>query len=278
MKVFLGLVVAGLAGCGKTNDGVSADALPAIDGAAIDAVAIDAPIACDPLADNDFDGAGSAHVKTGTACGSDPTVGCFGAIGDTGTSFHCMSEAPGSESLTNGATVPTGVATCAPGYIAVATTDPNGANVTACNALCKPGDAYAGNPNPQEPNGVSPHGCNNTDAEGTFGAIPDGSATSNGVHCMYSWLFEEDSLGVVHMSATSNTVGICIDHTKYKYDPNGAGTPTTLPPCAALPLHSMTSDIGADDIGCVSTTLAGVATTPRRIVYIPDFPSAILTR
>ena len=34
-------------------------------------------VACDPLADNDFDGSGSALTRTGTVCGS-ATVGCYG--------------------------------------------------------------------------------------------------------------------------------------------------------------------------------------------------------
>ena len=217
-------------------------------------------LACDPLADNDFDGAGSAHAKTGSACGSDPLVGCYGTLGHAG-SFACMTATAASPGLTHRAVLPasaTAITSCMPGYARSDYDDGNGVVSVECLAYCTPAEAYAGNPGAQAPNGAAPHACNATDALGEFGAIPDGSPTSNGEHCMYSWSFEIDSSNVWHPSAASDAVGLCIDHTRYFYSPSGGPWTTVLPPCASLPVHGVQPALGAVDIGCVSSTTAGL--------------------
>ena len=139
---------------------------------------------------------------------------------------------------------------------------------TDCYAFCKPGDTYMGNPGTQAPVGsaVAPtHRCNQQDAIGNFGT--PATTTVNGEHCMYSWYFELDSTGMtVHHSPTSDTVGYCFDHTKYKYDSNGDGMITAadmaIPTCASLPATS-TTVAAAADFGCVSTTIAGLFTSSK---------------
>ncbi len=261
--------------CDDARACVTKDGLFANEGATTTPAGV-CELRCDPLDDNDFDGAGSAHAKTGTICGSDPTVGCYGLVSNTTpTYFSCMAEAPGAAGLTHRSTLPASsgaVNSCAPGYTLAFTTDTTGSNVVDCYAFCRPGNTYLGNPNAQVPNGMEPHGCNPTDALGDFGAIPDGGATSNGEHCMYSWNLELDSTDTLHRSQTSNTVGICFDHTKYMYDSDGDGTvDTVLPPCAALAINP-TSGLSAIDLGCVDTALAGVGSIPpprRRVLVVP---------
>ena len=215
---------------------------------------------CDPLADNDFDGSGTRFTKPGTACGSDPTIGCYGFPSTTHvTNFSCAIPASGTELLTHRSPVPDNkqyLNSCMSGYELSVVYDHDGSTQVDCFAWCSPGDSYLG-ATTQAPNGVAPHRCNTTDALGNFGATPDGSAASNGEHCTYSWLYELDQANALHRSPTSDTVGICIDHTKYRYDADGDGTlDTVIPPCAALPIQGDASTAGAADFGCVSTTLA----------------------
>ena len=94
-----------VSGCDASQVCVNHDGLFANEGATTTPAGV-CETTCDPLADNDFDGAGSAHVKTGTVCGPDPTVGCYGRPSTTGSVFTCMPEAPGSEHYTSGASLP----------------------------------------------------------------------------------------------------------------------------------------------------------------------------
>jgi hypothetical protein len=136
-----------------------------------------------------------------------------------------------------------------------------------CFAYCKPADSDMTAPGNATtgPNGASPHRCRIGDALGNFnGGTPSGAANSNGEHCWYSWYFEIDTANAWHKSPTSDTVGFCIDHTKYHYDSNHNGmidsADALFPPCATLPtLSTMTPPVdGADSFGCVSSTKAGL--------------------
>ena len=174
---------------------------------------------------------------------------------------------------------------CAPGYTIAFASDAFGSNNVDCYAFCKPGEAYLNNPGTQGPNGVSPHGCNTTDALGAFGAVPTAvNNGTNGEHCMYSWFFEIDNTTGAHLpSPTSNTVGICWDHSKYRYDSNGDGQVTAadanLPACTSLPLTSGSGGLTAGDLGCVTTTTAGISFTgkPAKIrkvlTNLPEIPA-----
>ena len=246
----------GTPACGTNQACVTYSGLFANEGATTTPAGVCDP-SCNPLVDNDFDGSGAAHTKTGTACGASATVGCYGQPSATSTTyFTCAPPAGGTGNLTHRSVIPGTVFylnDCMSGYTLGFAADATGSMNTDCYAWCAPGDAYMGNAMTQNPNGVVPHRCNNNDALGAFGATA--TATVNGEHCMYSYNFEEDAMGVVHHSPTSNTVGICWDHTKYKYDPNMTGTPDTiLPACATLAATSATA-LAAVDLGCVNTTI-----------------------
>jgi len=196
---------------------------------------------CDPLNDNDFLGSGS---KPGSVCA--PAQGCYAlpSYGPPPTVWSC--EPDHAPSLVHrSATSETGLDACAQGYEPVYL-DAEGSTQVDCIALCAPLDCYAGNCGSNSANlgGAEPHACNPTDARGTFNVA---SATNNGDQCMYSWVFELDAGNHVP-SPTSNTVGFCIDHSRYN-----------MPSCDTLPLGS------AAMYGCVSTTLAGVPRPPSAV-------------
>ncbi len=215
---------------------------------------------CDPLADNDI--LGSGH-KPGSACGSDQ--GCYGypnysppthwacahEVNPTLTHRSACTSANGCENA-NGSPYLNG---CAQGYEPLVA-DSTGSNTIVCVALCKPGNTYMGN-TCQHPAGESPHACDSTDARGTFNTA---TATNNGDHCVYSWMFELDGSGNLVRSPTSDTVGFCLDHSKYQYDSNGDGTPDAVwPLCSTLPLTAAGSnDPTAGEFGCVDSMTAGV--------------------
>lgn len=240
---------------------------------------------CNPLNDNDFDGSGTAHSKPGTACTSDPTIGCYGVPSYTKTThFSCASPAGATALTLHHRNVITGTAflnSCAPGYEIAFSQDATGSNNVDCYAFCRPGDAYLNNPATQLPNGSSPHGCNTTDALGNFGAKPTAvNNGTNGEHCMYSWFFEIDDAGNYLPSATSNSVGICWDHTKYKYDSNGDGTADkTIEACTTLPLTS-TTGVNAVTWGCVSTITGNFGFTgkPGKRPYVEGMPELLMLR
>jgi hypothetical protein len=92
---------------------------------------------------------------------------------------------------------------------------------------------------------------------------------------MFSWLFEIDSMGAWVKSGTSDTVGFCVDHSKYKYDSNADGMITTAdlawPQCSMFTMpgfgtgsatggvcNDANGCIHAADFGCVDTTTGGV--------------------
>jgi hypothetical protein len=84
---------------------------------------------------------------------------------------------------------------------------------------------------------------------------------------MYSWRFEIDSTGHFTRSPTSDTVGFCVNHSKYRYDSNGDGVidgnDATMPPCESLPLTAPSGQPTAGDLGCVDTATAGTLPTTR---------------
>ena len=222
---------------------------------------------CDPLADNDFLGSGS---KPGSACGSG--YGCYGEPDSTlPTHFSCKQEL--NPTLVHRSTC-AGVCAdamgnpflngCAQGYVPLLY-DMTGSMQVDCIAYCAPASCYAGNCGSNSANltgdPTSTHQCNNTDARGSFNLATAGSSGNNGDQCMYSWLFEVGSHGLVR-SPTSDTVGFCVDHSKYFYDPNGGTNYTTpWPKCDTLAnpgFGSNAANPGAADFGCVSTSVAGL--------------------
>jgi hypothetical protein len=134
---------------------------------------------------------------------------------------------------------------CAQGYEPVLY-DAQGTMQVDCIAMCAPIDCYAGHCGPNDANlgGAPPHACTPSDARGTFNVA---SANNNGDQCAFSWIFQY-VVGFVP-SHTSDTLGFCIDHSKY-----------AQPSCATLtnPGFGSGSAVGAADLGCVSTATAGL--------------------
>jgi len=208
---------------------------------------------CDPLADNDFDGPGSALARTGSACGS-ATNGCYGLPShgtSPATAFRCMPELHYATPLRHRAecNFPTGCAdpdgvfyanSCNQGYLPVLR-ESTSVSTIVCVALCQPVDCYAGNCGINDVNrlGATPHRCMAPDAVGAFGSDEE---------CQYLWAQELDAGGHWLRSSVSDTVGICVDHAAYG-----------MPPCASLPLHGSGSGYDAASLGCVSSQTAGLA-------------------
>jgi hypothetical protein len=244
---------------------------------------------CDPLADNDFDGSGTGVTKAGSACdsGASSTIGCYGFPDSTNpTHWSCTREVNTTVVHRMACTTANGCANsggnpylngCAQGYLPLLY-DMTGSTTVDCIAMCKPGSCYMGNCGASNINakGLSPHTCTLTDARGTFNAM---SSTNNGDHCAYSWYFEIGTTTLTR-SATSDTVGFCMDHQKYKYDPTGGSNYTApWPRCDSLatPGFGSGSAIGAADFACVDTTTGmvmaqGKHTGQPAIVDRPRFP------
>jgi hypothetical protein len=245
--------------------------------------------ACDPMADNDFDGSATASMKTGGKCDADPRIGCYGSLssgsGTVETQFACvrdrhynllqpkglrhrvactvdnMCQDPGPKTYTN---------SCNQGYQPLLR-ESTMVSTTVCTALCQPDNCFMGAcgtaPGDENHVGVFPNRCNFTDRVGEE-FHQDGNTThENGEHCHFLWRAEAGSNGFLP-SKYSDTVGYCVDHTKYLYDKDGDGTAETeLPACATLPMGfgsgSQQSDPdywGAADLGCVDTMKAGLQT------------------
>jgi hypothetical protein len=236
---------------------------------------------CDPLADNDFDGSGTA-TKTGSACPA-ANVGCYGYPSSTKpTKWSCTGEFNTTLVHRSLCTTAAGCANssgnpylngCAQGYLPLMR-DMTGGTGIVCEAICKPVNTYLGSA--ASPAGAAPHRCNNTDARGMFNTA---TATNNGDHCMFSWLFEIDAMGTFVRSPTSDTVGFCVDHSKYRYDSNGDGvlngSDAFWPLCSSLPDGGGSGSAG--DFGCVDTTHAGVTFTGKAQMHHPlmEMPRAL---
>ena len=170
---------------------------------------------CNPLTQaRDYDGA--------AACGSPssptsalPALGCFGK-----SVFTCAkvvypnnkSDAPAAGPASGGFFLNG----CAPGYLPVLTAM-TGSTQTICVALCEPGPTSVGST--AQAAGVTPYTCPAAGA-----AAPH--------ECRY-WWWLQNTTSASFPDALSNTMGFCIDYTKYTGDRTGAGT-TPYPSCTAL--------------------------------------------
>jgi hypothetical protein len=232
-------------------------------------------VACNPLTDNDFDGAASASMKTSAACGTNPGVGCYGypSFGTYPlTGWSCTDDVSAAVAQPIGlrhrvqCTTANGCAgagptiyvnSCNQGYLPLLR-ESTMVSTTICVALCKPKNCFAGNCGANNANrlGEAPHRCTSPDRVGTF------DTTAGGEHCRFIWSFEIDNQGNFLRSPTSDTIGFCFDHSKYLYDSNADNTPDApLPACATLPDGFGTASPidGAADLGCVDSTHAQLA-------------------
>lgn len=284
-------------GCGSSDGCVRTSGLFASPGTVDPTIPGTCVKGCDPTLDNDYDGSGSAFSKrTGSPCGTDPAIGCYGVPSSSGhtTFFFCANPAKhttgttwDTSGLLHRDEIPTGevfLNSCHPGYAIAWANDSQTTSVSRCYSFCKPGNSFgsmgsgsAAVPTTQLPNGQVGAQCRQTSGGrlGNFGNIPNGTATSNGEHCMYSWYFEIDRTNqTILPSATSNTVGLCFDHEKYQYDSNGDGSADApIPPCASLPNIGSAGDaIDARAIACVDLQTGQVVQSPAvgHAVKVPE--------
>ena len=222
---------------------------------------------CDPLNDNDFDGPGTMHTKTGSVC-TQQMQGCYGAPGPAirPTAFTCANDINYAQQLLHHrspCTASSGCAStggpylngCNQGYLPLLT-DSTGSSQVDCIALCKPLNCNNNNCSGTmviNQLGALPHRCHPQDALGMF------NTSVSGEECTFWWLFEVDpSSGLINHSPYSDTVGLCMDHSKYQYDSNGDGQPDTfMPPCSTLPTgYGTPTTPGAAMFGCEDSTHA----------------------
>ncbi|HEY5923720.1 MAG TPA: hypothetical protein VIV11_18690 [Kofleriaceae bacterium] len=222
---------------------------------------------CSPLDDNIFRAGGT---KPGTACVA--TQGCYGQLKDdpaNPTRFSCAADlhitnrvvhrspCDSASGCANGSGNPY-LNGCSQGYQPMLR-ESSFVTSVVCIAFCKPATCYSGNcAGGNNAAGLSPHACNTTNAEGTFDPA---TATNNGDHCMFSWWFEQTATGIAR-SATSDTVGFCVNHKRYKYDSDGdtvlEATDADFPLCASAPLAL------AVTFGCVDSLTAGFPFTGKK--------------
>ena len=236
-------------------------------------------LACDPLADNDFDGSGSASMKTKNTCPNSATAvyGCYGSPSrgtPPATGWSCTGDINGSLTgsdaglrhrvectSANGCADTDGTIylnSCNQGYEPLFR-ESTAVSTAVCIAFCKPLNCYSGNCGTNDANRLGEVGnrCQVPDRQGTFD-------TRKGYEeCEYLWSEELDGSGNWLPSPTSDTMGFCFNHGVYKYDPTGGNNPTIpYPGCEQLALMATGSDpsmpltyFSAADFGCIDSTM-----------------------
>jgi hypothetical protein len=153
---------------------------------------------------------------------------------------------------------------CAPGFRAVVSDNTTGANTWACRSLCALADCYLGNcGTAQQPAyvGAAPHRCNGTDSTAASGeSFVSGPSGDN---CVAAWWIAEQNkmTATIQTSRFSDTLGICLRHTDFRYDSNHDGkidgNDQTFPDCATLAVVEAGTALGARQFGCVKATTSG---------------------
>jgi hypothetical protein len=226
---------------------------------------------CDPLTDvRDSDGAaGCGGVITNGVSG----YGCYG-LPDPDlrpTHFTCektIDPSKKSDAYAYDAALGVQANSCATGYEPLLyddTADSVALDQTKiiCVALCAPAPtSLESHPNP---GGVSPHACADAGATGAH-------------ECRYWWFVEQFADGNTALGSWSNTLGFCMDPTRYTFDGSLLHPPRSnaeWPSCASLSSTAMTYDADPggtqtvpDDVywGCAPepTTLRSRARSPVR--------------
>ena len=155
-------------------------------------------------------------VCTGGHQPTSPELGCFGK-----SVFTCAWLCPRQQQIRSAPAA--GPASggfflngCAPGYLPVLTAM-TGSTQTICVALCQPGPTSVGATT--QAAGVAPYTC------------PAAGAAAP--HECHYWWWLQNTTSASFPDALSNTMGFCIDYTKYTGDKTGAGT-APYPSCTAL--------------------------------------------
>lgn len=260
-------------------------------------------VKCDPFADNDplhFDPA-TAPSRPGTQCQA--YEGCYGNPGTVlPTSFSCAREyntdlhdrdecTDTSGNSMNSANplgrVGCGTASngCAEGYMPLLIEE-TGSMVGVCVAMCKPKSCWMGNCGGAttdttflmgDPTGRQCIANKILFNVSAFHQAQPGQATNlvNGDQCVFNWFFEIDTNNMFHTSQYDDTMGWCMDHSRYKYDSNGDGmvdaSDVERPKCDTLgsagfgtgsavgsACNGANGCVEAGNFGCTSVTDSGL--------------------
>ncbi len=176
----------------------------------------------------DYDGAAAIAAAPASPTSASPALGCFGK-----SVFTCAkvvypdnkSDAPAAGPASGGFYLNG----CAPGYLPVLTAM-TGSTQTICVALCQPGPTSVGTT--AQAAGVTPYTCPAAGA-----AAPH--------ECRY-WWWLQNTTSASFPDALSNTMGFCIDYTKYTGDKTGTGT-APYPSCTALSTTAHSYDAALTD-------------------------------
>ncbi len=209
------------------------------------------------------------------ACGSTsqtaPTKGCYGV-----EKFSCSRVAPfdaANHKLPNAQAlmltdrqVPAGAYSnaCAPGYMAVLIAE-TGVTTGVCDGLCAALESDTTQPDPARlkgdalvlakyPTAAAPAAGEATCNAGKRGKDPDS-------RCKFLWPFRIDrTTGMLAVTDTIDTMGICQGISHYKYDSNNSGAidaadvfESDAPECNVLPKRTTATTLSGDDamdFGC----------------------------
>lgn len=174
---------------------------------------------CDPTCNPVTQKTTSGAAACGSPNPSSPTLGCYqGSTDFTCTKAGDLNRTQGTTptSASNGLPYVNG---CAPGYMAISKDSTNSGYI--CTAFCQPGPTSASSP------------ANAAGLVGSGETCPDKGAGGS-YECRY-WQFNEDHTQPGFPDPYSNTIGFCIDPTKYLYDSNNDGqVDTPFPSCTTL--------------------------------------------
>ena len=149
---------------------------------------------CNPLDDNDFDGAGPL-TKPGSQCeGEDGCYGIFSGGPGFPSAFWCAPQSAAGRHVHRDPSPANSIRACSPGYQPFLRESTMSSTVV-CIAFCKPMNCYSGNcgSNNENQYGAAPHRCNTSDAQGNFGS---------GEHCEFWWRVEKGSGSLVRSPST----------------------------------------------------------------------------
>jgi hypothetical protein len=191
----------------------------------------------------------------------------------------------GSVSHNQPLTPPIYANSCAPGHYGRAV-QTNGQNYQ-CAAFCKPADVYAGvndgvsgrpayeGGDPRSPNWLNqPATC-----ESVAGASARPEVPTTGESCRYYGLLETHD----YVTRFSNTLGICVPHARWLYDPTDGNNPTTpWPRCPTLTTGDVLTPLNgrsdALDWGCTTRPESAALSSGSGAGEDPAPPSLYLDR
>jgi hypothetical protein len=237
-------------------------------------------VACDPLTANDYDGSATDQMRTDNKCGS-AAEGCYGRASygkPPASGFSCTRDIHYGSATFYGhrsqCTVANGCAdpvttkpytnSCNQGYLPLLYEE-TGSMTVVCISFCAPDNCFKDNcgTNGEKRWGKAPNRCHFDDRPNATSMNVGSAGDHGGEHCQYLWRREIDSMTRTYLpSPSSNTLGFCYDHSKYKYDTNNDMMPDKELPSCATRLDGFSASMDpadpdyfhAADLGCVDNT------------------------